>query len=136
DNKEIEKYVTLKERDDVSGNNLGNLLNKDTKKNERNVNKDELVFNEIGLTVENLSEDELTALKVKNGVVIKQVEKYSIAEDQGFGTGMVITNVNREKVNSVSDLKKAFAANKGGAVLLKIYYRGITRIMGLEIPNK
>ncbi len=134
---EIEKYVTLKARDDVSGSSLGNLLSKDSDKNDRNVSKDEAVFSNIGLTVENLNDEELSYLKIKNGVIIKQVEKYSSAEDQGLGTGMVITQVDREKVNSVSDLKKAFESKKGSAVLLKVAFSGgRTRIVGLEIPNK
>jgi S1-C subfamily serine protease len=125
------------ERDAVEGTSLDKLLNNSSKNLSKNDNKDEAVFTELGLTVENLNSDELKALNAKNGVVIKQVERYSAAEDQGLRIGFVISQVDRVKINSVSDLKKAFESKKGNAVLLKVADRtGTSRFIGLEIPNK
>jgi serine protease Do len=136
DRKEIEKYVTLKENAS-NGESLDNLIPKKSKELAGNDDSESAEFKNIGITVENLSNDELKSLNVKNGVIIKQVEKYSVAEDQLLSTGMVILQVDREKINSVSDLKKIFEKKKGDAVLIKVAYnKGNTRIIGLDIPNK
>lgn len=134
--REMEKYVTLKARDENSVS-PDNLLSGKPKSPDFKLNKEELNFKDLGLTVENMNSDELKAMKVNNGVVVKQVEKLSIAEEQGLGTGVVITHADRQKINSVEDLKKILDSKKGNAVLLKVYYQnGVSRLIGLEVPNK
>jgi len=134
--KEIEKYVTLKAQDE-SGNNLDNMLSDKSAGSKRNITKNEAKFDNIGLTVANMSDDEIKSMNVKNGVLIKEVKKYSIAEDQGLLAGYVIVQADREKVNSVSEFAKILDRKKGDAVLLKIADgTGTTRLIGLEVPNK
>ena len=135
DGKQMEKFVTLKEQA-KGGNTLDNLLNSDNDNSGDTASKNEISFGNIGLTVENLDNDELKALNVKNGVGIKQVERFSIAEGQNLGAGMVILQADNEKIKVVNDLKKVIDKKKGEAVLLKISYKGVTRFIGLEIPNK
>ncbi len=136
DGKEMEKYVTLKPRED-EGTSLDKVLPKKSNTAGEKVSNDQVDFNSIGMTVENLSEDELKALNVKNGVVIKQVDRYSIAEDQGLGTGLVIIQADRKQITNVDELKKIVDSKKGGAVLLKVADKtGRTRIVGLSVPNK
>lgn len=136
DRKEIEKYVTLKEKDN-DGLESDKSISKRLTVPKDKMSKDEAEFNNIGLTVENLTSDDLKAIKAKNGVLIKKVERFSIAEDQGLRQGFIIVQADRQKIETVDDLEKIIEKKKGDAVLLKVADKaGTTRIVGLEIPKK
>lgn len=97
---------------------------------------EEMDFDNLGLTVRNLRKQELSEFKVKNGVLISKVKKFSKAENQSLFAGLVITEVNRKKIESVSDLKSAFKSKKGEAALMKVVDRdGASRFVGIEIPE-
>ncbi len=81
-------------------------------------------FEKLGLSVENLSPKvaEQLGIKADKGVVITEVQPGSPADLAGLGTGMVITQANRQAVNSVEDLHKALKAkplDKGELLLLR-----------------
>lgn len=134
DGKTIERYVTLKARDDKEEKttkvSLGGKKGKD-------VDAKEISFDEIGLSVRNMSDDELSEFKTKNGVLISNVKPYSRAFNQRLGEGLVITDADRKEINSVSDLKNIIESKKGKAVLLKVIDKdGNSRLVGIDIPNK
>ncbi|MBN1302000.1 MAG: Do family serine endopeptidase [Melioribacteraceae bacterium] len=134
DGKEITRTVTLKGRDDdeetvkIAGDD------KNEKKPERELVEKE--FDKIGLTVKNMSQADYDTYKVSNGVMITSVKKFSKAESQRLGRGLVITQVDRNKINSVSEFEDAVEGKRGAAALLKIVDRnGNSRLVGLEIPD-
>jgi len=97
---------------------------------------EEMDFDNLGLTVRNMRKQELSESKVKSGVLITKVKKFSKAENQRLFAGYVITEVDRKKIESVSDLKSAFKNKKGDAVLMKVIDgAGSSRFVGIEIPE-
>lgn len=80
-------------------------------------------ISKIGLSVQNLTEDIAGKLGVKAGVgvVISSVKNGSLADMASLSRGTIILEVNRNKVNNVSDFKKAIDnAVKTNKVLLLV----------------
>lgn len=93
-------------------------------------------FEDIGLTVRDLKSNEMKDYKVKNGIIISKVKRFSKAENQRLFAGLVITEVNRNKIDSVSDFDEIIEDKKGEAVLLKVVDgSGVSRYVGIEIPE-
>ena len=66
-------------------------------------------FEKLGIQVEDLTPQiaEQLGIKAEHGVVITDVQSGSPAEMAGLGTGMVITEANRQPVTSVDAFRKA-----------------------------
>jgi serine protease Do len=75
---------------------------------------------EFGLHVEELTPERGRRVGVEGqkGVIVTEVEPASFAEDLGFGRGDVITEINRESINSVADYRKAVSKLKAGDELV------------------
>lgn len=134
DGKTIERYVTLKARDEKEEKTIKTSLGG---KKGKDVDAKEMSFDEIGLSVRNMSDDELSEFKTKNGVLITNVKAYSRAYNQRLGEGLVITGADRKEISSVSELRDIIESKKGKAVLLKVIDKdGNSRLVGIDIPNK
>src|SRR5215470_14143136 len=100
----------------------------------------EAVPSEFGLHVEELTPDRgrRVGVEAQKGVIVSEVEPASFAEDLGFGRGDVITEVNREPINSVSDYRKAVSKLKvGDDVVFKVLRRQDTdRMLTLYLSGK
>ncbi len=129
----IYKDVVLKSRDnkdavEVSSNSKGSK--------ERSLDSDRLSFDNIGLSVRNLHDAEYDKYNVDYGVMITSVKQYTPASEQRLSKDLVITEVNKKKIKSVSDLADILDAKKGDAVLIKVVYpNGNVNFVGLEIPK-
>ncbi|MFA7289953.1 MAG: Do family serine endopeptidase [Melioribacteraceae bacterium] len=133
DGKEIERYVTLKAKDDDNVETVASKKKDDSKEND---SKSEEVFESLGMTVKNLSSAEKTKYKVDSGILISDVKNFGKAFKQNIPQGTIITQVDRKEVSSISEFKKLINSKKGDAVLLKIIDQaGTTRFVGLEIPQ-
>jgi serine protease Do len=134
DKKEIEKSITLKVRDEDSKAELVN--NKSEKGKTKSTSSSSLTFDNIGLSVRNLNDEEKDKYKVDQGVMITDVKTLSKAYDQALGPNLVITQVDRKKIDSVDDLDNIIKSKKGDAILLKVVDdQGRSRLVGLEIPE-
>lgn len=132
--KEIERYVTLKAREEDSNKKVTTVSNKDKSKAEKDIK--EITFDELGFTVRNMSDGELKDYNVENGVLITDVKNFSKAYNQRIREGLVITEADRKEINSVSELKSIIDKKRGDAVLLKLVdNQGNSRLVGLEIPK-
>jgi len=134
DGETIERNVTLKARDaDVKTEPASQEEQSESKDNS---NLTSATFDNIGLTVKNLSEKDKTDFKVNHGVLITDVKPFSIAEDQRLFAGLVIVEANKEQVDNVQDFKNAIEKKKGSALLLKVVDQdGNNRFIGIEIPE-
>lgn len=132
--KEIERSITLKAREEDTKNQpVSNNKEKEKKDNSESSSAE---FAEIGLTVKNLSSKEKETFKIENGVIITGVKPFSKAEDQRLSRNLVITEVDRQKVNNVTEFENIINNKKGNAVLLKVQdAQGNSRFIGLEIPS-
>lgn len=131
---EIERTVTLKPRDEDENNiPVANNRN-DDEGDEREVKTKE--FDDIGMTVQTMTSDELERMNISNGVLITDVKRFSKAANQGLGRGLVITEVDRKAVDSVAEFEDAIEAKRGSAVLIKVVDRnGNSRFVGLDVPD-
>lgn len=132
--KEIERKVTLKPRDEKTKNEP--VARKDDKDSSKKEKRDMLSFDNIGLTVRNLTQSEKDTYKVSEGIIITDVKPFSKADDQKLFKGLVIVEADRKSIKDVNDFNEIVEKRKGNAVLLKVQDSdGNTRFIGLEIPE-
>jgi len=79
----------------------------------------------LGLAVEPLTPDIAKELgtKQKQGVVVREVQEGSPADEAGIRPGDVITEVNRQPVKNAEDLKRAFDKRPPGQPSLVLVHR-------------
>jgi serine protease Do len=131
--KEIERNVKLKPRDEKDKSEP--VARKDAEK-EKDLKRESITLDNIGLTVRNLTSKEKDSFKTDNGVMITDVKSFSKSDDQRLFRGLVILEADRKSIIDVNDFKKIIDSKKGDAVLLKVQdSEGNTRFVGLEIPN-
>ncbi len=134
DGNTIERSVTLKARDEDARSEPVVDKEKENGKNDSGVTR--ASYDEIGLSVKNLSERDKTEYNVDNGVLITEVKPFSKAEDQRLFSGLVIVEADKDDVYNVDDLSDAIDRKKGSALLLKVLDKqGNARFVGLEIPE-
>jgi serine protease Do len=135
DGHEIQKSVTLKAQSESSKNEP--ISEKSSKNNSNNSEMSSVTIKSVGLTVQNMSADDLGQYNVENGILITDVKTLSNAYDQNLTPNLVITEVNSKKIDSVSQFDNIIKDKKGKAVLLKVVdSKGTSRLVGLEIPNE
>jgi len=134
DGKNIEREVTLKPKDEDKTEVVDNSPGKE-KEPEETVSS-EVSFDNIGLSVKNMTSREKEAYKISNGVIISKVKEHSTASNQGLGEKLVITKADKKEIKSISDLKKIIEDKKGSAVFLVVSDdEGNSRFVGLKIPK-
>jgi Do/DeqQ family serine protease len=135
DGKEIKRSVTLKARDKEK--NDDSKIAESSKKEKKNDNEiSEITFDNIGLTVRDLSDNLAKKYKVENGIYVKDVKRFSKAANQRLFEGLIIVEVDKKAIDSVDDFENIVDAKSGSAVLLKVQdQNGNTSFVGLEIPE-
>jgi serine protease Do len=134
DGKTLERKVTLKAREEEVKTEP--VSEKDKSKDNSESGLTSATFDDIGLTVKNLSEKDKSDYKLSKGVIISQVKPFSKAEDQKLFSGLIITEADKENVDDVDDFKKIVDKKKGSALLLKVVDKeGNNRFVGIEIPD-
>ncbi|HEX2984456.1 MAG TPA: PDZ domain-containing protein, partial [Ignavibacteriales bacterium] len=134
DGKETERKVTLKSKDGKT--EIQPVMNRDKEENSSKGKSSSMTFDNIGLTVKNMNSNEKSEYEIDNGIVISEVKEYSLAYDQNLRSGYAITEVNKKKINSVSEFEDIVEANKGKAILLKVVDgRGNSVFAGIDIPR-
>lgn len=132
--KEFDRKITLKPRNDDQ--NVKPVVKSDDNQSDSESNSNSATFDNLGLTVQNLTSQDKQVFKVDNGVMITNVESYSKADDQRLFKGLVIVEVDKKAVKDVSSFKKLINDKKGKAVLMKVQDKdGNSRFVGLEIPE-
>jgi len=134
DGEYLDRKVTLKSRDEDA-----KIEPAADKKDENNSNKKDLkiaTFEEIGLTVKNLSDKDTKDFNVESGVLITEVKPFSKAEDQRLFAGLVITEADKKEISDVTDFSNIIDEKRGSAMLLKVIdNQGNTRFVGIEVPE-
>lgn len=134
DGKEIERKVTLKARDEDTKTEP--VARNDDNKSKSEPKQSTATYDDIGLTVKNLTEKEKDDFKIDSGIMITDVKSFSKADDQRLFRGLAIVEADRKPVKDVSDFSRIIESKKGEAVLLKVQdSSGNTRFVGLEIPR-
>ncbi|MCF6269253.1 MAG: Do family serine endopeptidase [Melioribacteraceae bacterium] len=130
----IKRSIKLKLRDEDE--NSESIAKEDDEKSERKGEIEVVSFDNLGLTVRDLKSSEAKQFNTKYGVLITKVKRFSKAENQKLFAGLVITEVDRNKIKSVSELEDVFENKQGEAALLKVVdSEGTSRFVGLVIPE-
>jgi serine protease Do len=120
DGKTTEKKVTLKARGEDQ------LASRDTDEQPEAEPKapdvpTSLKFDNVGLSVRGLTQDEKKEMSVERGLLVTEVTQYSEAYNRGFTTNDLIFEADKKQVNSPGELKQIFESHKpGDSVLLRI----------------
>ena len=134
DGETLERKVTLKARDeDVKTEPVSDIGS--TKENSES-GLTTATFENIGLTVKNLTEKDKNDFKLVSGILITDVKPFSTAEDQRLFAGLIITEADKDKIEDISAFKQIIEKKKGSALLLKVVDKdGNNRFVGIEIPE-
>jgi serine protease Do len=133
DRKIIEKKVKLKPR--TVSETSSRASKKEEKSNTKKIST--YTFENLGLTVKDMTSEEKEAYGIKKGILITNVKSFSPAEDQGLFSGLAIEEVDRNQIDSTDEFKKIIEDKTGSAVLLKVVDKQKnSRYLGLEIPKK
>ncbi|MBA3663754.1 MAG: Do family serine endopeptidase [Bacteroidetes bacterium] len=118
-NKELNLEVVLKTLDNTT----------------RLVKKSEIINNSVtalGADFIEVSSDELSKLRIENGVKINKLNNGKLAQ-VGIKEGFIITSIDKKKVSKVDDIK-TLLSNKSGAVLIEGFYpNGARAYYGFEM---
>ncbi|MCW8802836.1 MAG: trypsin, partial [Ignavibacteriaceae bacterium] len=134
DGNTVERKVTLKARDEEIKTEPVSDKDKSNEKSESGLST--ATFDDIGLTVKNLTEKDKSDYNIKSGVIITQVKPFSTAEDQRLFVGLIIIEADKDKISNVNDFKEVINNKKGSALLLKVVDKdGNNRFVGIEIPE-
>ena len=134
DGETIERKVTLKARDEDVKTEPASDKGNNKEKSESGLTS--ATFEDIGLTVKNLTEKDKTDFNLNSGVLITDVKPFSTAEDQRLFAGLVITEADKDQIVEVKDFKQILENKKGSALLLKVVDKdGNNRFVGIEIPE-
>jgi serine protease Do len=137
DGKKLEKKVTLKERTQKEEVASANDESSGESSNETASSKP-LTFDNLGISVRNLSAAAKKAAKVESGVEVADVKTFSEAYDRGLRPNYVIIEADRKKVNSVSDFKRIVESHKpGDAIMLRVKdQEGNASFIAVQIPKE
>ena len=79
--------------------------------------------NFLGAKFEELTENEKYQLRLSHGIKITNLDKGKL-KDAGLREGFIITDVNKEEVSAVNDLKRIINQAKGGVLIEGLYPNG------------
>ncbi|MBN2070593.1 MAG: Do family serine endopeptidase [Candidatus Krumholzibacteriota bacterium] len=81
----------------------------------------------LGVGLETLSDRYREAMNIPSrikGVIIRQIDRNTPAAKAGLGTGDVIVEVNKKKIEDIDDFRKVVEDSDGSKVLLLVYRNG------------
>lgn len=130
--------ITLKSRDGDDEIEVASKDNEKEKKPDKKVNS--MKYDDLGMTVKNLSSEMLEKYDTDYGIIISDVERYSKAFEQRLRRGSIILEVDRNKIESVSEFDEYLDKKRGSSVLLRVLDidrsgNTMKRFVGLEIPE-
>ncbi len=98
------------------------------------INKGKIERGYLGVYLKPLDDDLKEALGVKEGVLIRQVEKSSPADKAGIQSGDIIVQFDGKKVNNIYDLQKFVAdVSPGKVVNIRLIRDGKAKIKKVKI---
>lgn len=123
-------HVTLMDKDELEGNNISRTTTQLARERE----SVPVELKKLGIEVRQLTAQEKKEWKVDSGLLITSVSTKTARE---LSQGVLITEVDRKKVESSKDLEEILKGFKeGSAVLMKIRSAdGNTQYVGVEIKN-
>ncbi|HWZ35892.1 MAG TPA: Do family serine endopeptidase [Mucilaginibacter sp.] len=85
------------------------------------------LYNKLGASFMPLTPLQKAKFHVNGGVVVTQVRSGGIFDEAEIPSGTIITNINREPINTVADIDKAITNLKNGMLTIGGYYSDGTK---------
>jgi serine protease Do len=127
----ISKKITLKANEDLD-QELAATADKSSPFTDK-----PLDFDELGFKVKPIDDITKKELEVENGVIITEVEKYSVAEERGLLVGGVIHKADKQQIKTTGELREIIESKNEGDVLgIQMIYRSVNTFVALTIPQK
>ncbi|MER3329306.1 MAG: PDZ domain-containing protein, partial [Candidatus Kapaibacterium sp.] len=93
-------------------------------------------FDKLGFKVEKLTDKIKKEYNTDHGVIITEVKRFSAASDRGMFPNGVIVEADRKEVKTTRELNDIISSkNPGDAMLIKVKYPEVTRIIAIQIPD-
>lgn len=94
-------------------------------------------MDELGLTLRPLDADTRREREVQGGVLVNDVERYSIAHERNIVPGDIIIEADRKSVKDIADFKSIIDGKKAGdALMIRVKGQdGNYRFVALSIPS-
>lgn len=86
----------------------------------------------LGATFEEVSGDDLTRLKIQNGVKVAKLNSGKLA-GAGIREGFIITSIDKKKVSSLQDVKSILENKSGGVLIEGVYPNGMRAYYGFGL---
>lgn len=83
----------------------------------------------LGASLEPVTVEEMSKLKINNGVKIKKLNNGKLAS-AGIREGFIITSIDKKKVGSASDVEQALKNKQGGVLIEGVYPNGMRAYYG------
>ncbi|MDA0987168.1 MAG: Do family serine endopeptidase [Bacteroidetes bacterium] len=127
--------VSLKER----ANEQTNLASNNTSLNENESPVTKVAdFSKLGFIVEKASSTIMNQRKVQSEVLVKEVRKFSEAENRGLRVGDIIVEIDRKAILKIDEVESILKQKKSGdAVMFRIKdSKGTSRFIALEFVKE
>lgn len=138
DGKTLEKKITLKQRkDDAVAVKDDTQKDSGGKDNSEEVSTKPLTFENLGLTVRQMTSEERKSNKVEKGIIVSESKQFSEAFNNGIGTGDILLEADKQDLNSPKDLKKIIDRHKpGDAILFRVKRTDGIGFYAVQIPKE
>jgi len=110
----------------------------ETETSSKSLNRGTNNTNQLGLKVGEITPERASQynLTEKSGVIILQVENNSPAEEAGLAAGMIIVEIDREKITDVNQFNKKIKGYKtGDTILFKVKTEGSALYLTLKVEK-
>lgn len=79
------------------------------------------IFNELGIEVSELTEDQKSELELRGGVQVTNIREGIVSNSTDIGRGFIVTKINEQAIRSISDFEKILRQKQGGILLEGVY---------------
>jgi len=138
DGKIIEKKVTLGQRKDDSIAAKDKTSDESEEKDEsEDVSVKTLSFDNLGLTVRQMTAEERKSSKVDKGIIVSESKQFSEAYNNGIVKGDILLEADKKDLYTPKDLKKIIDSHKpGDAILFRVKKSDGVGFYAIQIPKE
>ncbi len=86
----------------------------------------------LGAAFEQLSKEEMTKLKITNGIRVSKLQNGKLAA-AGIREGLIITSIDKKKVNTIEDIENTLKNKQGGILIEGVYPNGTRAYYGFGL---
>jgi S1-C subfamily serine protease len=90
-------------------------------------------MSKLGITLQEIDNNELAKLKVASGVKIANLAAGSKLAGAGIKEGFIITSINKKKVSNVKEAEDIFNEVSGGVLIEGVYPNGMKAYYGFGL---